>query len=46
VIHPEGRIEHRRVVYDHEHTAAASRERNPGFGETIARRIEAARFDV
>ena len=46
VLHPDGRIEHRRVGYDHEATAAASRERHPGFGETIARRIEAARFDV
>jgi diadenosine tetraphosphatase ApaH/serine/threonine PP2A family protein phosphatase len=46
ILHPDGRIEHRRVGYDHEATAAASRERHPGFGQTIARRIEAARFDV
>ena len=46
VLHPDGRIEHRRAGYDHEAAAAASRERHPGFGETIARRIEAARFDV
>jgi diadenosine tetraphosphatase ApaH/serine/threonine PP2A family protein phosphatase len=46
ILHPDGRFEHRRVAYDHDATAAASRARNPGFGETIARRIEAARFDV
>jgi diadenosine tetraphosphatase ApaH/serine/threonine PP2A family protein phosphatase len=46
VIHPDGAIEHRRVAYDHDKTAAASRERHPGFGDTIARRIESARFDV
>ena len=46
ILHPDGRVEHRRVGYDHEATAAASRALNPGFGETIARRIEAARFDV
>ena len=46
VIHPDGKLEHRRVAYDSARTAAGSRERNPGFGETIARRIEAARFDV
>ena len=46
VIHPDGRVEHRRVAYDHDRTAAASRERHPGFGETVARRIESARFDV
>jgi diadenosine tetraphosphatase ApaH/serine/threonine PP2A family protein phosphatase len=46
IIHPDGTVEHRRVEYDVDRTAAASRERHPGFGETIARRIEAARFDV
>jgi len=46
VIHPDGQIEHRRVAYDADGTAAAARERNPGFGATVARRIEAARFDV
>jgi diadenosine tetraphosphatase ApaH/serine/threonine PP2A family protein phosphatase len=44
VLHPDGRVEHRRVAYDHEAAAAASRERHPGFGETIARRIERASF--
>jgi diadenosine tetraphosphatase ApaH/serine/threonine PP2A family protein phosphatase len=46
ILHPDGRVEHRRVAYDHDAVAAASRERNPSFGETVARRIEAARFDV
>ena len=46
IMHPDGTVEHRRVAYDHHRVAAASRERHPGFGETIARRIEAARFDV
>ena len=46
VMRPGGEIEHRRVAYDVARTAAASRERNPGFGDTVARRIEAARFDV
>ena len=46
VIHPDGRVEHRRVAYDHRKSAAASRERHPGFGATVARRIESARFDV
>ena len=46
VIHPDGRVEHRRVAYDHQRTAAASRERDPGWGKTVARRIESARFDV
>jgi hypothetical protein len=35
------------LLYDvHGETLAASRERNPGFGDTVARRIEAARFGV
>ena len=46
IMHPDGTVEHRRVAYDHDRVAAQSRERHPGFGETIARRIEAARFDV
>jgi diadenosine tetraphosphatase ApaH/serine/threonine PP2A family protein phosphatase len=46
VIHPDGRVDHRRVGYDHERSAAASRERNPGFGDTIALRIEAATLAV
>jgi diadenosine tetraphosphatase ApaH/serine/threonine PP2A family protein phosphatase len=46
VLHLDGRVEHRRVAYDHERTASASRERHPGFGETVARRIESGRFDI
>ncbi|MFL5780210.1 MAG: metallophosphoesterase family protein [Thermoleophilaceae bacterium] len=39
-----GALELRRVAYDHERSAAAVRERFPGFGETVARRIEQAAF--
>lgn len=43
----EGDLEHRRVPYDHEASAAAVRERFAGaFAETVARRIERARLDV
>lgn len=42
-----GEIEHRRVAYDHEASAAALRKRFAGaFAETVARRIERARPDV
>jgi diadenosine tetraphosphatase ApaH/serine/threonine PP2A family protein phosphatase len=42
-----GEVEHRRVAYDHEASAAAVRERfTGGFAETVALRIERARFDV
>jgi diadenosine tetraphosphatase ApaH/serine/threonine PP2A family protein phosphatase len=44
LIAPGGDPELRRVAYDHERSAAAVRERFPGFGETIARRIERAAF--
>ena len=40
----DGDVELRRVGYDHERSAAAVRERFPGFGETVARRIERAAF--
>jgi diadenosine tetraphosphatase ApaH/serine/threonine PP2A family protein phosphatase len=41
-----GRIEHRRVEYDSEASAAALRERFDGpFAETMARRIEMARLE-
>jgi diadenosine tetraphosphatase ApaH/serine/threonine PP2A family protein phosphatase len=46
LIGTDGDIEHRRVVYDRGAAAAALRERFPQFGETIARRIERAEFDV
>ena len=46
LLHENGRIEHRRVGYDH----AASAERVRGLGEEwaeiVARRIERARMDV
>ena len=42
----DGDVEARRVAYDHEASAVAARERLPGFGETIARRIERAAFDA
>jgi diadenosine tetraphosphatase ApaH/serine/threonine PP2A family protein phosphatase len=41
-----GELELRRVAYDHERSAAAVRDRFPGFGATIARRIERATLDV
>lgn len=41
-----GEVEHRRVEYDHEVSAAAIRERGRGrFGETVSRRIANARFE-
>jgi diadenosine tetraphosphatase ApaH/serine/threonine PP2A family protein phosphatase len=40
----DGEVELRRVAYDHERSAAAVRERFPGFGDTVARRIEQAAF--
>jgi diadenosine tetraphosphatase ApaH/serine/threonine PP2A family protein phosphatase len=44
LVAPDGDVELRRVAYDHERSAAAVRERFPGFGETVARRIERAAF--
>jgi predicted phosphodiesterase len=42
-----GELEHRRVAYDHEASAAALRERGSAdFAGTVARRIEQARFDA
>jgi putative phosphoesterase len=48
LIHPDRRVEHRRVPYDHAASAARMRERWPGavWAETVARRIEQARMDV
>jgi predicted phosphodiesterase len=40
----DGELELRRVAYDHSASAAAVRERFPGFGETVAGRIERAAF--
>jgi predicted phosphodiesterase len=42
----DGEVECRRVVYDRVATASALRKRFPQFGETIARRVEQAAFDV
>jgi predicted phosphodiesterase len=42
----EGRVEHRRVDYDHRSSAAAVRALGGSWTETVARRIEAARPDV
>ena len=41
-----GEIDLRRVAYDHRSSAAATRARLGRFGETAARRIELARFEV
>jgi predicted phosphodiesterase len=45
LLHDGGELEHRRVEYDFRASAAALRERFSGtFAETVARRIETARF--
>jgi diadenosine tetraphosphatase ApaH/serine/threonine PP2A family protein phosphatase len=45
LLHDDGRVEHRRVDYDHAASAAAVRERFAGeWPATVARRIETARF--
>jgi predicted phosphodiesterase len=48
LIHPDRRVEHRRLPYDHGASAARLRERWPGaeWADTVARRIEQARMDV
>jgi diadenosine tetraphosphatase ApaH/serine/threonine PP2A family protein phosphatase len=48
LVHPDRRIEHRRIPYDHGAAAARMRERWPGatWAETVARRIEQSRGDV
>ncbi len=48
LVHPDRRIEHRRIPYDHAAAAARMRERWPGadWAETVARRIEQSRGDV
>jgi diadenosine tetraphosphatase ApaH/serine/threonine PP2A family protein phosphatase len=43
---PDGRIEHRRVEYDHEASAARVRGIGEGWSEVVARRIERATMDV
>jgi diadenosine tetraphosphatase ApaH/serine/threonine PP2A family protein phosphatase len=45
LVRDDGRVEHRRVEYDHDASAAAVRERFDGeWTETVARRIERAEF--
>ncbi len=47
LLHTGGRIEQRRVAYDHAASAAALRERHDApWTEIVARRIELARFDA
>ncbi len=48
LIHPDRRVEHRRLPYDHAASAARMRERWPGaeWADIVARRIEQARMDV
>jgi diadenosine tetraphosphatase ApaH/serine/threonine PP2A family protein phosphatase len=46
LVHDDGRVEHRRVEYDHAATAARVRELGGEWSETVARRIEQARMDV
>jgi diadenosine tetraphosphatase ApaH/serine/threonine PP2A family protein phosphatase len=47
LVHPDGRVEHRRVGYDHEASARRVREGFDGeWTETVARRIELAKADV
>ena len=45
VVHDDGRVEHRRVPYDHEASAAAVQERFDGaWTRTVAARIRESRF--
>jgi putative phosphoesterase len=46
LVHDDGRIEHRRVGYDHEQSAAQVRAFGGEWAETVAKRIEQARADV
>jgi putative phosphoesterase len=48
LIHPDRRVEHRRLPYDHAASAARMRERWAGeeWADLAARRIEQARMDV
>jgi diadenosine tetraphosphatase ApaH/serine/threonine PP2A family protein phosphatase len=48
LLHPGGRVEHRRVAYDHAASAARLRDAygETSWGETVARRIERASPDV
>ena len=44
ILHDDGRVEQRRVAYDHQAAAAAARAIGEPWTETIARRIERAAF--
>jgi hypothetical protein len=47
IIRPDGGVEHRRVRYDHEASAAAVRDRFDGdWTRVVSARIVQARFDV
>jgi diadenosine tetraphosphatase ApaH/serine/threonine PP2A family protein phosphatase len=46
LVHDDGRVEHRRVAYDHAATAARIRSLGGAWTETVARRIEQSRMDV
>ena len=45
-VHDDGTVEHRRVAYDHEASAAKVREQGTEWAEIVAKRIEHARADV
>jgi diadenosine tetraphosphatase ApaH/serine/threonine PP2A family protein phosphatase len=44
ILHDDGRVEHRRVAYDHGRAAAAVRALGGAWTATVARRIELAEF--
>ena len=46
LLHEDGRVEHRRVTYDHAASAARVRESGEGWAEVVARRIERSRADA
>jgi len=46
LVYDDGTIEHRRVAYDHEASAARVRALGGEWGEIVARRLELARVDV
>jgi diadenosine tetraphosphatase ApaH/serine/threonine PP2A family protein phosphatase len=46
LVHDDGTVEHRRVAYDHQASAAKVRALGGDWAETVARRIELARADV
>jgi diadenosine tetraphosphatase ApaH/serine/threonine PP2A family protein phosphatase len=46
ILHDDGRVEHRRVAYDHEAAAADVRAFGGRWSQTVARRIEQARIEV